>query len=181
MSDRKTDRCKAVKQFNLQECRDFIEKSSPRTEIIVGSDSERHKIHGVWHFTVTTAVIVHIDGNKGCRVFGDAETHRDYDARKDKPAMRLMAEVEAASKMYLLLEDVIAERSVEIHLDVNTSELHGSSCVLHQAIGYIRGTCGITPKVKPEAFGASHTADRLVSILSTKASSEELTPRAGVV
>ena len=170
-----------MKKFDLEEVRAYIANTAATSAIIIGSDSERHKIHGVWHFTVTTAVIVHIEQCRGCRVFGDAETHRDYDARKDKPAMRLMAEVEAASRMYLLLEDAIGERSVEIHLDVNTNEVHGSSCVLHQAIGYIRGTCGITPKVKPEAFGASHTADRLAEILSTRAPSEGLTPHPGVV
>ncbi len=158
-----------MRAFDVDECRAYIEASSKATDVIIGADSERHKVHGVWHYTVTTAVIVHIDGNRGCRVFGDAYTARDYDPRKDRPAMRLMAEVEAAAEMYLKLADAIGERSVQIHLDINTDEVHGSSCVLHQAIGYIRGMTGIVPKVKPEAFGASHTADRLQSILETAA------------
>jgi predicted RNase H-related nuclease YkuK (DUF458 family) len=32
---------------------------------------------------------------------------------------------------------------------------------MHQAIGYIKGVCGKTPKLKPEAFAASYAADRL--------------------
>lgn len=154
-----------MRAFDVDECRAYIEASSKATDVIIGADSERHKVRGAWHYTVTTAVIVHIDGNRGCRVFGDAYTARDYDPRKDRPAMRLMAEVEAASAMYLLLEEAIGDHPVAIHLDISPDLKNGSSCVIHEAIGYIRGTCGITPKVKPDAFGASHTADRLQEVI----------------
>jgi predicted RNase H-related nuclease YkuK (DUF458 family) len=39
--------------------------------------------------------------------------------------------------------------------------MHASSCVVQQAIGYIRGTCNVIPMVKPQAFAASYAADRL--------------------
>jgi predicted RNase H-related nuclease YkuK (DUF458 family) len=158
-----------VKPFNVEEVRQAIMESSPETRIYIGADSERRKKDGVWHYDVTVAVIIHIDGCRGCRVYGELTTERDYDFKKDRPSMRLMKEVEMASEMYRNLEEAIGERAVEIHLDINTDEMHGSSCVLHQAIGYIRGTCGITPKVKPEAWGASHVADRLENLLSLKA------------
>jgi len=154
-----------MKTFDLDECREFIASSSPETAVYIGADSARHKINGVWHFTVTVAVVVHIDSCRGCRVFGDHFVERDYDSRKDRPAMRLMQEVFKAADMYNLLAESIGDRPVEIHLDVNTDEVHGSSCVLHQAIGYIRGVCGVVPKVKPESFAASHTADRLMELL----------------
>jgi predicted RNase H-related nuclease YkuK (DUF458 family) len=44
--------------------------------------------------------------------------------------------------------------------------IHGSSCVVQQAVGYIRGMCNVTPMVKPEAFAASYAADRLKEILA---------------
>jgi predicted RNase H-related nuclease YkuK (DUF458 family) len=55
---------------------------------------------------------------------------------------------------------------VEIHLDINPDEIHGSSVALQQAIGYIRGTCNIVPMVKPNAFCASFAADRYKLIAS---------------
>ena len=58
------------------------------------------------------------------------------------------------------------DRHVEVHLDINPNELFGSSCVVQQAIGYIRGTCNLTPQVKPNAFAASYAADRLKEVLS---------------
>ena len=59
------------------------------------------------------------------------------------------------------LADVLDGRDVEVHLDINPDEDYGSSCVLNQAIGYIKGTCNVVPLVKPDAFAASYAADRL--------------------
>jgi predicted RNase H-related nuclease YkuK (DUF458 family) len=62
--------------------------------------------------------------------------------------------------MYLKLADVLEDRNVEVHLDINPNEIHGSNCVINEAIGYIRGTCNVIPMVKPFAFAASYAADR---------------------
>ena len=153
-------------KFDIDEVRQFIMNSSDETKVYIGSDSERfRKRDGNWYANYTTAIVVHKDGNKGCRVFGYAESERDYDQRKDKPRMRLMNEVMRTAQMYLDLEEAIGDKYVEIHLDINASELHGSSCVLNEAIGYIKGMCNIVPMVKPEAFAASFTADRLMEVL----------------
>jgi predicted RNase H-related nuclease YkuK (DUF458 family) len=70
------------------------------------------------------------------------------------------------SEMFQRLQEVLKDREVEVHLDINPSEMHGSSCVVQQAIGYIRGTCNVIPMVKPDAFAASYAADRLKSLLA---------------
>jgi predicted RNase H-related nuclease YkuK (DUF458 family) len=62
------------------------------------------------------------------------------------------------------LAPVLEDYEVAVHLDINPNEMHGSSCVVQQAIGYIRGTCNVVPMVKPEAFAASYAADRLKSL-----------------
>jgi predicted RNase H-related nuclease YkuK (DUF458 family) len=66
--------------------------------------------------------------------------------------------------MFQRLQEALVDRSVEVHLDINPNEMHGSSCVIQQAIGYIRGTCNVIPMVKPDAFAASYAADRLRSL-----------------
>jgi hypothetical protein len=85
----------------------------------------------------------------------------DYDQRKDKPQMRLMSEVYRVSDLYLRLSELVTDHVIDVHLDINPNEKHGSSCVIQQAIGYIRGTCNVVPFVKPDAFAASYAADRL--------------------
>ena len=103
----------------------------------------------------------------GCKIFGKVTTERDYDKRHDRPSFRLMNEVYKASEMYLELADAIGDRHAEVHLDINPDYVHGSSCVVTQAIGYVLGTCNVKPMIKPEAFAASYAADRLKEILST--------------
>jgi predicted RNase H-related nuclease YkuK (DUF458 family) len=147
-------------QLDLDSVRQFIRAQSPETRIYLGSDSERVRVDGVWHADYALAVVVHIDGCHGCKIFGEVARERDYDQRADRPSMRLMTEVYKVSELYLKLADVLEGRQVEVHLDINPNELHGSSCVISQAIGYIKGTCNVVPFVKPQAFAASYAADR---------------------
>lgn len=154
-----------LKEINLVEVKQYIQAQSPETAVYIGADSERVTINGVWYADYTTAVIVHIDGEHGCKVFGEVKRERDYDQKKNKPAMRLMNEVYSVAKLFESLKDVLEDRYVELHLDINPDQRYGSSCVVQQAIGYIRGTCNLTPQVKPHAWAASHAADRLKEVL----------------
>lgn len=154
-----------MKPLNIEEIRAFIAAQSNETKIYIGADSERVTLEGVNYADYTLAIVVHIDGNKGCKVFGSVERERDYDQRKDKPAMRLMNEVYKVADLFHKLEEVLGDRTIQVHLDINPDLRHGSSCVVQQAIGYIKGVCGVTPLVKPEAFAASFAADRMKLIL----------------
>ena len=131
-----------------------------------GADSHRLVIGNTWYADYTLAVVVHINGKNGCKLFGEVVRERDYDQKKDKPQFRLMNEVYKVADLYLKLADVLSDRHVEVHLDINPDEMHGSHCVMQQAIGYIRGTCNVIPMVKPNAFAASYAADRLKEIKS---------------
>ena len=154
-----------MKGFNLEEVKEFILAQSEETKIYLGADSERFKIKGVWYADYTLAVVVHIDGEHGCKIFGDVIRERDFDQKKNKPSMRLMNEVYKVSDLFQSLSDVLEDRYVEVHLDINPDLRYGSSCVVQQAIGYIRGTCNLDPHIKPNAFAASYAADRLKHVL----------------
>lgn len=149
-----------MRKINIEEVRDFISKQTPQTKIYLGCDSERFKIDKIWYADYITAIVVHIDGKHGCKLFGQVDRERDYDQKQDRPRFRLMNEVYRVSDMYLKLADILEGRDVEVHLDINPSEMHGSNCVINEAIGYIRGTCNVVPMVKPMAFAASYAADR---------------------
>jgi predicted RNase H-related nuclease YkuK (DUF458 family) len=149
-----------MKPIDLEEVRKFIEAQSPETRIYLGCDSERLRVDGDWYADYVLAIVIHINGNNGCKLFGEVHRERVWDAKPSKPAMRLMTEVYKVSELYLKLAEVLEGRHVEVHLDINPNEIHGSSCVISQAIGYIKGTCNIVPFVKPAAFAASYAADR---------------------
>jgi hypothetical protein len=154
-----------MKQFDIEEVKKYIANSTPESKIYLGADSERNRYERVWYADYTVAIVVHIDGKHGCKIFGYHQRERDYDQRKDKPNIRLMTEVYKVSELYLQLKDVIEDRWVEVHLDINPSVKHASNAVVNQAIGYIRGTCNLEALIKPNAFAASYAADRLKFIL----------------
>lgn len=153
-----------MRKLDLDEVRKYIEAQSPETKVYIGCDSERFKQSGVWYADYILAIVVHIDGKHGCKIFGEVQRERDYDQKVSRPRFRLMTEAYKLSEMYLKLADILEDRYVEIHLDINPSENHGSYCALQEAIGYIRGTCNVVPMVKPKAFAASYAADRYKSL-----------------
>jgi predicted RNase H-related nuclease YkuK (DUF458 family) len=155
-----------MKKFNVEEVKTFLATQGPDTRVYLGADSERIRVNGVWYADYALAVVVHIDGRHGCKIFGYVDRELDYDHKKSKPAMRLMTEVYKVSELFQELQHSLEDFHVEVHLDLNKDEEFGSSCVVQQAIGYIKGTCNMTPMVKPDAPAASFCADRLKRILA---------------
>ena len=158
-----------MRTIDVQEVKSFIESQGPDTKIYIGGDSERFNLDNVWYADYTLAIVVHINGNNGCKIFGEVQPERDWDAKNVRPRMRLMNEVYKIAELYLKLQDVLEDRVVEVHLDINPNEMHGSSCVINEAIGYIKGICNVIPLVKPQAFAASYAADRLKFVLDRAA------------
>lgn len=156
-----------MKKIDIQEVRDFIANQSKQTKIYIGGDSERINTKDGWIIDYTLAIVVHIDGKHGAKVFGEIQREKDYGYDNvSKPRFRLMNEVYKIAELYLALHDAIEDREVEVHLDINPSQMYGSSCVVSEAVGYIRATCNVVPMVKPKAFAASYAADRLKEVLS---------------
>jgi predicted RNase H-related nuclease YkuK (DUF458 family) len=129
------------------------------TKIYFGCDSVRVIKKNVWYARYATVVIVHKNGNNGCRLFSAESTEVDYDVRENRPKMRLMHEAMKVCDAYLQLIPFIDEFDCEIHLDINTDPQHGSSCVAKEAAGYVLGMTGVEPKLKPQGFAASYGAD----------------------
>lgn len=150
-------------RFDAEEVKKYISETSSTTKIYIGSDSARFKRGEIWFAEYCTVVVIHYDGKRGCKIFGQLNSERDYDQKRDKPRMRLMNEVIKTAQMYIDLEESIGDRHVEIHLDINPNEKYGSSCVISEAVGYIKGMCNVVPFVKPRAFAASVAADRLLA------------------
>lgn len=154
---------KIPKEIDVNEVMEYLLNCSSETKVYIGCDSEKYRLDGEWVVDYTTAVVIHRDGKHGCKVFGALQREKDYDRKKDRPSYRLMNEVYKAADIYLKLAGLL-DNEIAIHLDLNPSHNFASSHVVNQAIGYIRGVCGIEPEVKPEAWAASYAADRLKEI-----------------
>ena len=153
------------KSIDINEVRDFIMAQSPDTKVYIGGDSERFLIGEDWYADYIMVVVVHINGNNGCKIFGEVQRERDWDQKRDRPRMRLMNEVYKIADLYTKIHDVLEDREVQVHLDINPDEMYGSSCVINEAVGYIKGMCNVIPMVKPKAFAASYAADRYKSFM----------------
>ena len=153
------------KKIDLDEVKKFIGKCGPNTKVYLGCDSEKIRINEEWYADYILAIVIHLDGKHGCKIFGQIVRERDYDQSRSKPRMRLMNEVYKVAEMYLRLAAMI-DNDIEVHLDINPQEEYNSSIVLNEAIGYIKGMCNVIPLVKPKAFAASYAADRLKSLVA---------------
>lgn len=151
------------RQMDIDGVVKFLESCDSETRVYIGCDSERLQVNGVWYADYITVVVIHVNGNNGCKIFGAVARERDYDQRVDRPRMRLMNEVYRAAQLYLELSQVVAH-DIEVHLDLNRDNSHNSSIVVNEAVGYIKGMCGVIPMIKPNAWAASYGADRFKSL-----------------
>ena len=157
------------RELDVEALRKCLENASSESKIYIGGDSVRFKVRGEWYADYSVVCIVHHDGCRGCSIFGEVTRERDFDSKKNRPILRLMNETYKISELFQRIQDLIDDREVEVHLDINPDKQHGSSCAVQQAVGYIQGTCNVKPLVKPKAFAASFGADRLQDIIDMKA------------
>lgn len=148
-------------KLDIEEVKDFITKSSLESVIYIGCDSERlrRRKNGKKMVRYTVAVVIHLDGKHGARVFGGLDYEEVQDANQAKPFNRLWKEAERVVALYEELFEVLDGREYQLHIDINPLEGAGSNVVHNAAVGYIKAMTGIDPVVKPYAFAASKAAD----------------------
>lgn len=148
-----------LNQTQVEDMVDLLSTLNEDTKIYLGCDSVRYFRKGRAFARFATVAIVHMNGNKGCRIFSNISFEPDYDVKKSRPKMRMLKEVQKVCELYTELVPFIDEFDVEIHLDINTDPKHGSNCAANEAAGYVLGMTGIQPKLKPESWAASFGAD----------------------
>lgn len=142
-----------------QDLLDLLVTLDSNTKIYFGCDSVKYYKNNQTWAKYATVLIVHMNGNNGCRIFSNISRERDYDLKLNRPKMRMITEARKVCEMYLEVAPIIDEFDVEIHLDINTDPSEGSHCAAQEAAGYVLGITGIVPKLKPEGFAASYGAD----------------------
>lgn len=137
------------------EAKQAILESSPTSSIYIGCDSRR--VPSKKKALFSTVIVLHKDSSKGCKVFHNQVTLADYGQMRS----RLMTEVQMALEAFYAIEEVIGERKIEVHLDVNPDPKYASNTVTAEALGWVR-SLGIEAKIKPESFAATTAADHCV-------------------
>lgn len=135
--------------------KEAIQNSSPSSAIYIGCDSRR--IPSKKKALFSTVIVLHRDSSRGCNVFHNQVSLPDYGQMRS----RLMTEVQMALDAFYAIEDVIGDRKLELHLDVNPDPRHASNVVTAEALGWVR-SLGIEAKIKPDSFAATTAADHCV-------------------
>ena len=60
-----------MKAIDIEEVRRYIQSQSKETKIYLGADSERYRRNGKWYADYTLAIVIHVDGRHGCKIFGN--------------------------------------------------------------------------------------------------------------
>lgn len=146
------------RRFDFDELREAINNAPEDSTVIFGADSKVYTHKGERWCAYVTVVILHYGSMHGAKVFKSLRLDRDYGQLRT----RIMSEVSDIIAAATELEDSIIERGFEyeVHLDINTDKRYKSSVLVKEATGYVLGTLGVTPLLKPEAYAASHVADR---------------------
>ena len=146
----------------IEEAKQAIRESSPQSSVYIGCDSIRFKKNKTWYAKYSTVIIVHMDSKHGCRLFHESIDMPDYGNLKQ----RLLTEVQMAVSTATEILDVLGDRHMEIHLDINPNPAHKSSVAVKEALGWVKGSLGLDAKIKPSSFAATHAADHAVRHLN---------------
>jgi len=146
--------------YDEQKVREEIASSPPKSKVYFGCDSREYqsKKSKEWWVSYATVVVIHLEGSKGCRVFGLVEKEHSF-GRNMK--LRLLREVQKVVEMVFRHEEelILNDIEYEVHLDINSDENCKSNVAMKEALGYVLGTVGVRPLFKPEAFASSCAAD----------------------
>lgn len=135
--------------------REEIMRSSKESSIYIGCDSLRNSSKNTADFS--TVIILHMNSKNGCKVFHNKVTIPDFGQMRP----RLLMEVQYALEAFYAIEDIVGDRRLEIHLDVNPDPRHASNVVTSEALGWVRGL-GLEARIKPHSFAATSAADHCV-------------------
>ena len=146
----------------IEQAKQAILDSSPESSVYIGCDSIRFKKNKMWYAKYSTVIIVHKDSKRGCKLFHESVDMPDFGNLKQ----RLLNEVQMAVMAATEIVDVLGDRHMEIHLDINPNPKHKSSVAVKEALGWVKGSLGIDAKIKPSSFAATHAADHAVRHLN---------------
>ena len=149
-----------------EELLELLASLETTTKVYFGCDSIRCYRNNRPMGKYATVVVVHKNGNNGCRIFRHISYEPDYDREPGRPKLRILTEAQKVCELYNELIPLIKGYDVEIHLDISTDPKMGSNIVIAEATGYVLGLTGIAPeqiKVKPHGHASTVGADAIVN------------------
>lgn len=144
----------------IDEIATFI-KTEPESDysLVIGTDSHDRRVDGQELVAFVTAIIIHRRG-KGGRYFWQKKRQEKIYNLRNKIYAETLLSVDTAKTFVPKLKASLngnGQYHVEIHIDVG--EVGPTREMIKEVVGIVKGY-GLTPKIKPEAYGASSVADK---------------------
>jgi len=127
--------------------------------LVIGTDSQDKKTKEARWADFVTAIVIHRRG-KGGRYFWQKTKKTKIYTLRDKIYAETILSIQTAKNFVPKLKTSLngnGQYELEIHIDVG--EVGPTREMIKEVVGIVRGN-GLTPKIKPEAYGASVVADK---------------------
>lgn len=127
--------------------------------LVIGTDSQDKKTKSKTWSDFVTAIIIHRRG-KGGRYFWQKSKKNKFSSLRDKIYAETLLSIETAKNFVPKLKTSLngnGKYDLEIHIDVG--EVGPTREMIKEVVGIVRGN-GLTPKIKPDAYGAATIADK---------------------
>lgn len=132
-----------------------------KLEVIIGTDSQ---VYGKIIFYGTVIVILR-ERRGGFMFIKNQQRPAWFPGAKKKMSVkeRLLIETQMSIETAFEISSTLEELGVEpvVHADINTKPNFASNAALKETIGYAMGM-GLKVEAKPEAWGATYAADKVV-------------------
>ncbi len=144
----------------VKEISGFIQKEPGASYgLVIGTDSQDKKMKDKTWADFVTAIVIHRRG-KGGRYFWQKKRKEKVYTLRDRIYTETILSIEAAKNFVPKLKTSLngnGKYDLEIHIDVG--EVGPTREMIKEVVGMVRGN-GLTPKIKPDAYGASAVADK---------------------
>ena len=143
---------KTLREEPIANIRDFVRDAAREGQAVhIGTDSQQ-----AGRLTRFVTVVVILTPRRGGRVAYVRESARRIAALRE----RLLREVWRSVSLGIELEAVVPG-DLTVHIDANPVVTHKSSAHVQELVGLVVGQ-GFKAAIKPEAWAATHCADRVV-------------------
>jgi len=144
----------------IKEVADFIGKEPLSFyQLVIGTDSQVHRINGHSEINFVTAVVVHRQGHGGRYFWRKEKVLTKNPVLRERIYTETVMSLEVAQRIVPDLRKAVspAKYDLEIHIDVGA--LGPTREMIKEVVGMVSGN-GFVAKTKPESWGASSVADK---------------------
>ncbi|OGM20499.1 hypothetical protein A2714_03865 [Candidatus Woesebacteria bacterium RIFCSPHIGHO2_01_FULL_38_9] len=135
------------------------EEPSSFYRLVIGTDSQVHKINGHSEIDFVTAIVVHRIG-KGARYFWKKEKRNGKTpVLRDKIYTETLISLDTAQEFVPEIRKRISPEHYDLEIHIDVGPLGPTREMIREVVGMVNGN-GYVAKTKPDSWGASSVADK---------------------